>query len=64
MDDAEIIALQVAEIELLEASYGEQLIVETKNELKSMKIANECGELGLVKPRGLIFQLRLDLFTL
>ena len=29
-----------------------------------MRIANESGELGLVRPRGLVMRLKLDLFSL
>ena len=49
---------------ILQASYGEQFTVETIDELKSMRIANESGELGLVRPRGLVMRLKLDLFSL
>jgi len=63
MDNAELIDLQLAEIELLEASYGSQFSVETSAELDSMR-KSQTGSLGLARPRGLIMQLRLDLFSL
>ena len=59
MDFEEILNLQLAEVELLEAAYGNELNMESCEELEAMRISQN-GQLKLVKPSGIRFSIRLE----
>jgi len=63
IDYEEVLNLQIAEMEYIESAYGNELTIESLDELNSMR-KSQSGELKLVKPLGLRFTLKFDSFHL